>query len=57
MAANPTCSITPNISATLIDNVNTPLPEDEVDESGDVDDEAPLEVVVEHVMSGKEYVR
>jgi len=57
VAANPTRSITANIlSATLIDDVDTPLPE-EVDESGGVDDEAPLEVVVEHVMSGNKYVR
>ena len=57
MTANPTRSITPNISATLIDDVDTPLPEEEVDEGGNVDDEAPLEVVVDHVMSRKKYVR
>ena len=57
MAANPTRSITPKISATLIHGVDTPPPEEEVDESGNVDDEAPLEVVVNHVMSSKKYVR
>jgi hypothetical protein len=45
VAANPTRNITPNISATLIDDVDTPLPEEEVDESGNVDDEAPLEML------------
>lgn len=41
-------SITPNVSATLIDDVDTPLPEEEVDESDNVDDEAPLEVSAHH---------
>jgi len=41
-------SITPNVSATPIDDVDTPLPEEEVDESDDVDDEAPLEFSAYH---------
>jgi len=44
-------SITPNVSATLIDDVDTPLPEEEVDESDNVDDEAPLEVSAHHHVS------